>query len=324
MTSMSPRQLARFTALLWAIGALLALSAIFLPHGPTVNVKGWSALAIYAAVVASTELLIGERFPAWPNYVTQLLALFGISAGVFYAHRSAVAFGVCSLYLLPTIFAASNYPTPLLGVYLVMQSAASAGVLLSSGVPGDLAGWMAVVGTTTTVGVVVHVQQQALRLAAITDPLTGLENRRGFEPMLARELARCERLGHPLCLAVLDLDRFKEVNDELGHQEGDRILVEMSNAWTNVLRPFDVLARAGGDEFVLLLPSTGPEQATEILARLTAASPQDFSAGVALAGPASRVEDMLRRADNACYEAKHRGRGQIVIAPNVEVGGAAQ
>lgn len=320
ITSDSPRQLARETAILWAIGALIAMVAVLLPHGPTVNVAGWEALAAYAAVVAMSELLIGERLPVWPSYVTQVLALAGIAAGIYFAHHSAVAFAVCSVYLLPTIFAASNYPTRLLVAYLVVQSATSAGVLLTSGVPGALAGWMALVGTTATVGVVVHLQQQALRLAAITDPLTGLENRRGFEPMLARELARCERLGHPLCVAVIDLDRFKDVNDALGHQEGDRILVGMSRAWTSALRPFDILARAGGDEFVLLLPSTGPDHAVEILGRLAAASPQPFSAGVAVASRASRVEDMLRRADDACYEAKHSGRGKVAVAPP-EAGG---
>lgn len=317
ITSDSPRQLARDTAILWAVGALIALVAVLLPHGPNVNVAGWEALAAYAAVVAMSEVLIGGRLPVWPSYVTQVLALVGIAAGIHFARHSAVAFAVCSIYLLPTIFAASNYQTPLMVAYLVVQSGTSAGVLLTSGVPGALAGWMALVGTTATVGVVVHLQQQALRFAAITDPLTGLENRRGFEPMLARELARCERLGHPLCVVVMDLDRFKDVNDALGHQEGDRILVEMSRAWTSVLRPFDVLARAGGDEFVLLLPSTGPEHTVEILGRLATASPQRFSAGVSAATRGSHVEDMLRRADDACYEAKRSGGGQVAIAPPI-------
>jgi len=314
-SSISPRQLARFTALLWSIAAAIALVATFVPHGATVNVAGWIGLAAFAGIVAVTELLIGERLPIWPNYVTQILSVLAISIGVEFAHKSAVAFAISSLFLLPTIFAASNYPSFLLLVYLAVQSGVSAGVLLTSGVPGAFAGWVAMAGTTCTVGLVVHVQQKALKVAAVTDPLTGLANRRAFEPMLERELARCERLGHPLSVAVIDLDGFKEVNDALGHQEGDRVLAEMSQAWSGALRPFDVLARAGGDEFVLLLPSTDTVHAVEVLGRLARASAQDFSAGVAIAVPGSRVEDMLRRADNACYAAKHKGRRQVAVSP---------
>lgn len=321
-TAISPKQIARFTALLWAIGAAITLAALFLPHGSGVNISGWIGLGAFAAVVSVTELLIGERLPAWPNYVTQVLSLVAISVGVVFAHHSPMAFAICSLYLFPTIFAASNYPSRLLVLYLLVQSGVSAGVLLTSGVPGAVAGWLAMAGTTATVGLVVHVQQDALKVAATTDPLTGLANRRAFEPVLARELARCDRLGHPLCVAVLDLDRFKEVNDVLGHHEGDRVLAETSRAWTTALRPFDVLARAGGDEFVLMLPSTASGQAVEILGRLARASSQDFSAGLAEAGPGSRVEDMLRRADDACYEAKRGGRGQVALSTQKSEGDA--
>jgi len=313
-TSISPKQTAQFTALLWAIGGAIALAAVFLPHGPTVNTSGWIGLAGFAAVVAVTELLIGARLPIWPNYVTQLLSLVGISVGVAFAHHSAVAFAICSMYLLPTIYAASNYSSKLLALYLIVQSGVSAGVLLTSGVPGATAGWLGMAGTTATVGLVVHVQQKALKVAAATDPLTGLANRRAFEPVLARELSRCERLGHPLSVAVLDLDRFKEVNDALGHQEGDRVLAATAREWAAALRPFDMLARAGGDEFVLMLPSTAGKQAVDVLGRLASASSQVFSAGVAEAVPGSRVEEMLRRADDACYEAKHMGGGQVVVA----------
>lgn len=312
----SPRQLAHVTALLWAIAGAIALAAILLPHGSSVNVTGWIGMAGFAGIVSVTELLLGERLPLWPNYVTQVLSVAAISAGIEFAHKSPLAFAICSLFLLPTIFAASNYPTPLLLVYLALQSGVSAGVLLTSGVPGAIAGWVALTGTTCTVGVVVHLQQQALKVAAVTDPLTGLANRRAFEPMLAHELARCDRLGHPLCVAVIDLDGFKEVNDTLGHQEGDRVLAQLSSAWSSALRPFDILARAGGDEFVLLLPSTDTSQAVEVLGRLARASSQDFSAGVALATHGSGVEDMLHRADGACYAAKHTGRRQVAVAPD--------
>jgi len=161
---------------------------------------------------------------------------------------------------------------------------------------------------------VVHILHQALKVAATTDPLTGLANRRALEPVLAREIARCARLGHPLCLVVMDLDHFKDVNDAYGHEHGDRLLAEVSAAWCGQLRSSDVLARAGGDEFVLLLPSTGAAQAVDVLGRLYRATSQPFSAGIALAAPGCSVEDLLRDADDACYQAKQTGGGQIVLA----------
>ena len=169
-----------------------------------------------------------------------------VTGAVLCAHHSPVSDGIAGLYVLPTIFTASFYSTRAFTIYLAAQAATSGAVLLTSGVIGASAGWAVLLGTTVTVGVAVHVLQQALQLAATTDPLTGLVNRRAFEPILARELHRCARLDHPLCLVVIDLDHFKEVNDAHGHQEGDRLLAEVSRRWTETLRSTDVLARAGG------------------------------------------------------------------------------
>jgi diguanylate cyclase (GGDEF)-like protein len=88
----------------------------------------------------------------------------------------------------------------------------------------------------------------------------------------------------------------------------------VSRAWSDQLRTSDVLSRAGGDEFVLLLPSTAPTEAAAVLARLCQATEQGFSAGVGVAGPGSTVEEVLRRADAACYRAKQTGGGHVVVA----------
>jgi len=88
----------------------------------------------------------------------------------------------------------------------------------------------------------------------------------------------------------------------------------VSRAWTEALRATDVLSRAGGDEFVLLLPSTGPTEAVAVLTRLCQATDQGFSAGVAVAAPDSTVQEVLRQADEACYRAKQTGGGHVVVA----------
>ncbi len=310
----SPRQVAQFSALLWGIGCLVGILVILLPHGPTVQSAGWAGVAAFAGAVSLWTIWKGVDQPMWINYVLSVLALGAVNLAVVFAHHSPVVFGVGGLFVLPTIFTASFYESRVFLVYLAAQAATSALVMFPSGVPGAPAGWAVMVGTTSTVGIVVHVLQEALKVAATTDPLTGLANRRALEPVLGRELARCARLGHPLCLAVLDLDHFKAVNDAHGHQIGDRLLADVSHAWARELRAADVLARAGGDEFVLLLPSTGADQAVDVLTRLCQATSQPFSAGIAVATPGCTVEDVLREADDACYMAKQSGGGRVVVA----------
>ncbi|MHB8593956.1 MAG: GGDEF domain-containing protein [Acidimicrobiales bacterium] len=313
-TIISPRQVAQFSALLWGIGCLVGILIIVMPHGPTVHIVGWAGMAAFAALVATWTLWKGVDQPTWVNYILSVVALVAVSAAVLFANRSPVAFAVGGLFVLPTIFTASFYPSRVFIFYLFAQAGMSAAVLFTSGVAGAPAAWVTLVGTTSTVGIVVHLLQQALKLAATTDPLTGLTYRRALEPALGRELARCARLGHPLCLAVMDLDHFKNVNDEFGHQSGDRLLAEVSRAWCGELRATDVLARAGGDEFVLLLPSTDATQALEVLERLSRATSHPFSAGIAVATPGNTIEDVLHEADDACYQAKGTGGGQVVVA----------
>jgi diguanylate cyclase (GGDEF)-like protein len=305
--------MARYSSLLWGIGCVSGELVILLPHGAGENVAGLAAIAGFAGVVAAVNFWQGARIGLRGNYVLSVMALAGVTAAVLFARHSPLTLGIANLYVLPTIFTASFYSTRAFSIYLLAQGATSGVVLFTSGVTGASAAWAVLLGTTVTVGVAVHVLQQALKLAATTDPLTGLVNRRAFEPILSRELQRCARLAHPLCLVVIDLDHFKEVNDVHGHQEGDRILGEVSRVWTETLRSTDVLARAGGDEFVLLLPSTGRAHALEMLGRLGSATDQPFSAGLAVAGPRSTVEDLLRLADDACYQAKESGRGRVVV-----------
>ncbi|MGZ5319926.1 MAG: diguanylate cyclase [Solirubrobacterales bacterium] len=155
-----------------------------------------------------------------------------------------------------------------------------------------------------------------LELAARTDDLTGLHNRRAWDSELRRELARAERDGRPLCVAVLDLDRFKEFNDEHGHQAGDRFLKQMAGIWCAELRSTDVLARHGGEEFALAMPNTRVEAARPMLERLCAGTPagQTCSAGVCAWDGREGPESLLARADQALYDAKSAGRNRVIAA----------
>ncbi len=161
-----------------------------------------------------------------------------------------------------------------------------------------------------------------LEAVARTDDLTGLRNRRAWEEELPRELARAERDGGPLSVAMLDLDHFKRFNDDRGHQAGDRLLKQAASAWAGRLRVIDVIARYGGEEFALALPGCGLEDALALVESLRSATPggQTCSAGVASWDGSEGPEELLGRADRALYSAKHAGRDRTVGASATPAG----
>jgi len=151
---------------------------------------------------------------------------------------------------------------------------------------------------------------------ARTDELTALPNRRAWDEAVMTEMARAQRTGQPLCLALLDLDHFKNYNDTHGHPAGDAHLRRTSAAWRRELRAIDVLARYGGEEFGVLLPNTDLERAREAIDRVRAATPhgETASAGVVLYDGRESRDSLLARADAALYRAKHAGRATTVPA----------
>lgn len=148
------------------------------------------------------------------------------------------------------------------------------------------------------------------------DALTGLPNRRVLQELLPREMARTRRNELSLCLAIVDIDHFKAYNDTNGHLAGDEVLRACAREWDGALRGEDTLVRFGGEEFLVLLPDTEPEQAAEIVERLRATTPmgQTCSAGLALWDCTESIDDLLRRADEALYLAKASGRDQLAQA----------
>lgn len=160
-----------------------------------------------------------------------------------------------------------------------------------------------------------HRQAEALARLSKTDPLTGAANRRHLEDRLAAEMTRAERSRAPLSLAFLDLDHFKAFNDTYGHTAGDALLQELVTLWQDKLRLNDVLARFGGEEFVIVFPDTDSAQALTVLERLRQLVPyqQTCSAGLAIYHPGESQDALLQRADQALYEAKANGRNRTVF-----------
>ena len=162
---------------------------------------------------------------------------------------------------------------------------------------------------------------------SLTDPLTGLPNRRDLERRLREEIDRSDRASEPLGCLIIDVDRFKHVNDEYGHAAGDAVLAEVSSALQASLRSFDVVGRFGGDEFVALLPGATMEGARQVAEALcdvistlaVSVTPKheplrlSISVGAVSHEPGSNEDTaaLLDRADSALLEAKRAGRNRV-------------
>ncbi len=170
-----------------------------------------------------------------------------------------------------------------------------------------------------------HMENELRRLAT-TDPLTGVNNRRRFDDVTAREVARCKRYGHALCVMMIDADHFKSINDTHGHDVGDDVLVALAETCTQTLRDVDIVGRYGGEEFVATLPETDLAVGLEAAERLRQEIAQlrinvpggppisvTVSIGIAAMGEdLNTPESLLVAADAALYEAKEAGRNQVM------------
>jgi diguanylate cyclase (GGDEF) domain len=193
-------------------------------------------------------------------------------------------------------------------VYAVVMVAGLSTSLLAARAPTDLMVWGSL-STMVWLGVVILSRlNERLRAAAHTDSLTQVLNRPGFAVAAARQRAIAERRGESVTLAVIDLDGFKAVNDRHGHAAGDRLLVDIAGAWSASLRPGDLLARFGGDEFILMILGATADQVDAILARLAAAHPAAWTAGTVLCSDEESLDEAIDRADARLYAAKESRR----------------
>ncbi len=171
------------------------------------------------------------------------------------------------------------------------------------------------------------VRMAELEQLAITDPQTQAFNRRYLTPRLTEEMRRAQRSSTPLSLVLMDLDQFKRVNDEHGHAVGDAVLKAFTDIVRECVRSVDILVRRGGEEFVLIMPSTNTEHATEVAERIRhrlrrqplrvhrrTLLVQTVSIGVATWDEVESPEDFEERADLAMYDAKRQGRNRVVLS----------
>lgn len=170
-------------------------------------------------------------------------------------------------------------------------------------------------------------EMEQLRELVHTDQMTGAFNRRGLEEIFVREAARADRKSLSLCVVLVDLDNFKKINDACGHQFGDTVLVHLVAVAKETLRPSDIIARFGGEEFVILLPDITMESAVSVICRLQKKLAKQcllqpdnqplsvtFSAGVAIRRFGEHQSSVIKRADEALYRAKHAGKDRVEAA----------
>lgn len=158
------------------------------------------------------------------------------------------------------------------------------------------------------------------------DPLTGALNRKGLDEALEREIARVRRHSASLCMGLLDIDNFKQLNDTFGHRTGDEALRHLVEVARGALRQEDIIGRLGGEEFLILLPDTNEEEAVLVMTRLQRALTSHifmadnsrvlitFSAGIARIVPENSTHEAIDRADKAMYAAKRAGKNRVLVA----------
>lgn len=323
--SLVRRTFARRPAIAWSLAllflfkGLLCLAVVAFPispREPTGLIDAAGALGIASAVAV---WLFARRIPTLGFGL--ITACGSVATSFVVAHANTHGGMMIAAFSYPwiAIYSAHFFSRPAVIVQGLLISVGFGVGLLLGHLSHAGVYWVSVTATIWLICLVLGHLSESLRRLADTDPLTGLLNRNGFLAPANREHAIAERSGNPLTLAVIDLDGFKQVNDRRGHLVGDRLLADLGRSWLERLRAGDILARHGGDEFVLLLPATSPEGAGTVLDRLCVEDlPISWSVGIAewLAG--ETLDGCLARADAHLYSVKSALRVHDDVGSSVE------
>lgn len=314
----------------WTLIAMMVCSQVLIY---TAIRSGWSrrfedsALTMVQMVCAILCLSTAYLLNPAPRGVMLMLAALVLACGAFtLSPRHCCRLGWFAAAIFGATMATGVLVRP--GVFdPVVEGVTFVFVAVTLPLMGHLAGQL------SHIRMALYKQRQELRDAlarvnvlATRDELTGLPNRRHMRERVEHEVQRVRRGHGTMCVGVLDLDHFKTVNDKLGHSAGDAVLVNFALQAQAVLRETDVLARWGGEEFLLVCSDTSIEQALQVVERLRRHLHQPaswaqcevesvtFSAGLALHEPGASFEQTLALADSALYQAKRQGRDRCIVA----------
>ena len=356
--STDPRRRTLVGMALLALTLMAASAAVMLlvAHSSTTvdqtALQWWAALSVGGLVVMTAFIRSGETARLRDPSLTIPQMVWTITSGavayVLAGDARGLVLSVLAMILFFGTFGLTVAEVIGIGVYALLAFASAIGV--SSRFNANASGYLDIAYALMVLIVLsgcialnlriqrirAKLQQQREALAqalevnrelATRDELTGLINRRAMLDLMALEHSRSLRSGRPLLLAQLDIDHFKPINDQHGHATGDRALQAFAGTVRASVRDTDVLARWGGEEFVLMLTDTSADQARGLLERIrqavqaleiahSAGSLQlTVSIGLAQHLPGDTVEHTLERADQALYRAKALGRNRVVVAP---------
>jgi diguanylate cyclase (GGDEF)-like protein len=322
------------------LGAVLGAISLLLPHPPDGEAALW-AISAMSGVMGVWWLVAGSRIPSAVIYLGEAGASALISVAVLASDISAGVYS--TMYLWIALYSGYFFRPRMAALQLAWLLGTYAVALALVDHTGEYSTFTRWIFTAMTLSVATgmgsalvtqrrRVDAERTELAAErerlleraesearTDALTSVPNRRGLFEALDREIARAGRQNSPLCLAVIDLDNFKLFNDRYGHAEGDLLVIEAVGAWRRALRAPDVLARLGGEEFVVVLPGTDIGGARKVIDRLRSSTPrgETCSAGIARWLPGEEGDELIRRADDTMYEAKSAGRDRTILQAGV-------
>ncbi|GAC1586241.1 MAG: hypothetical protein NVS3B21_00200 [Acidimicrobiales bacterium] len=308
------RARARSLAVLFCAGGTLTLVSLLFPHWRGLNTAGLAAPAVIAEVVCLVLLVAGGRLPLGAFHL--LLGLGSLCIGTAVHFAGPEVYSVFSAYFVwIALYAFHFFTRRAASVHLGLAGICYLAAVATSPHTAPGPAWIVVMGTAAVAGLVVSDLASKVNRLARTDPLTGVANRRAWTDNLEREVARASRLRRPLCVAVLDLDGLKAVNDLRGHRAGDDVIIAATRNWQAMLRSQDFLARLGGDEFGVVLPDCELNDAKMVLNRMNEAlDGLTVSSGISCLAPGEAPEELCGRADAAMYEAKRSGRSRVVTA----------
>jgi diguanylate cyclase (GGDEF)-like protein len=302
-------------AMLIAGGALVAISVELLPYWPIAHRRMDLLIGAVLCPVGVALWVVRRRAPRWTMHAGLLAGVCGITGAVWAVGPTAQTQAPALFYVFLSTFAGAFLSRRLAIGYLGLAGVEYFMVMALHWRAEMATQWAMTMLAVSVPCAVISTLVARLRVLALRDSLTGLANRRLLDELLPARLTVAAREDRPLSVAALDLDGLKAINDLAGHAAGDQLLLAAARSWSAALRTGDVMARVGGDEFILVLPDTDLPAAHAAVQRLRAAAPRvAFSAGVACwAGEG--IDELVRRADAALYAAKQAGGARTISHP---------
>lgn len=302
-------------AILYVGGGLACLYSVIAPIGLSSNTAPKVVVAIAAIAGAVAILALGRRLTR-PYLLAGGAAASAVVTLLVAEADTGYGVGMAAIgYLWVSVYTGLFFSARAVVGQTALIAVGMGAALIATGRTDLSLAWVMFTFTALVFAVLPQRLSHQLRTQARTDALTGVLNRRGLAAVAARLFAKADRHHRPVTAVMLDLDRFKQVNDDFGHVAGDRLLVDVAESLATGIGPSNVLARTGGDEFLALLADTTPREAAETFARLAEQSTAKWSVGIAARCHRENLDACVTRVARALRVEKQSRRLRLSDAP---------